>query len=56
MLARAKSWRGATTLGHDVLLSVCVLDAGVPHCERWIDADIEWFDETDWRLVAVPPR
>lgn len=54
-LASARSWRGATPQGADVLLSACVLGgAGLTPRELVADADLRWHSEQDWILVALP--
>lgn len=54
VLAHAKAWHGATAGGHELMLSVCVLEAsGVPSCSLAVDADVEWSGGRDWILIAL---
>lgn len=54
MLAHARSWVGTTSVGFDVLLSVCFLEDGMQPYELKNDADIEWLGESDWSLIESP--
>ena len=55
VLAYARSWRGTTPTGRDLLLSVCVFDEDMQPCESHVDENIEWHETEDWSLVSAPP-